>query len=650
MTPRALLRTLVVLFAFSFGLFGAEPSRPLLSPVFGSHAVLQRDKPVLLWGWASPGETVTATLDSLQGATKASEAGRWELELPGLPAGGPHELAVRAESGQETRLTDLLMGDVWLCSGQSNMGWPLQMTDDAALAERELGDGQIRIFQQAQRSAYLPLELPAGEWKVMTADVGKSSSAVATYFALELKRHTGVPVGLVVAAMGGTPAESWISPAGLQGLEEFTAPLEQIAAFARRGVAPTGSFLMHWLEDHDQGGKNNAWAQPNFDDSSWASVDLPGNFAALNDAAHPVVAWFRRDFELPAGSPLAGKAMLGSIHKMDTTFINGRWIGASSWAENPRRYAIPAETLRPGVNHIAIRVVRSRANGGFLAKAEDFVIELADGSRLPLAGAWKAAVSVDAKPPFPPPLDWENYPTMPAVLQLGMVAPLAPLRASGLLWYQGEANSERSRRYPDLLRALCADWRGAFRQPDLPVYLAGLPRFMGRREGAEGDGWAQIRDAQVQTAARVPGMYVSHNIDLGNPDDIHPHDKRDVGRRLAWLALSRQFGRSILPPAPVPDRVERNGAALRIYFSNTGAELTPASAGLEGFIIAGADRKWHPARARLDGAAVLVEAPEVPEPVAARYAWQANPPSPLRTRHGLPVGPFRTDDWPLEKP
>ncbi|HEX3730458.1 MAG TPA: sialate O-acetylesterase, partial [Opitutaceae bacterium] len=332
---------------------------------------------------------------------------------------------------------------------------------------------------------------------------------------------------------------------------------------------------------------------------------------------------------------------------MDTTYVNGRWVGASSWVENPRIYPVPAGVLHPGRNLIAVRVFQSGPGGGFRSDPKILRITLGDGPSIPLAGSWRGKVSVDARPPHPLPLDLENYPTMPTVLYNGMIAPVAPLAITGVLWYQGEANQFKAAQYRKLLPALIADWRRTFGQPDLPFYVVSLPAFTARRSAPGEDGWTEVREAQAETVAAVANTALAVTVDTGDPNNIHPTRKQPVGERLALDALALHYGLKVPYQGPEFASLETLPGALRLHFAHADDGLTVHGPILGEFSVAGQDHAWHWAQARLEGPdTVVVSSPDVPAPVAARYAWQANPLASLFNGAGLPAEPFRTDDWP----
>lgn len=622
-----------------------QGARPLLSPIFGDHMVLQRDKPNTLWGWAAPGRAVTVSIADARAVAQAGPDGRWKTAIDVPPAGGPYTITV--EAGERLVLDDVMVGDVWLCGGQSNIVLPLRDTNGADEELKRANQPQLRLCTIGSTVAYAPAKTVRASWAVCSTQSAAGFSAVGYYFATRLQHDVNVPIGVIQDGSGGSPAESWISPAALTRAGEFKPQLAEIARLGTPGAPTHGSFLMHWLDEHDVGGRGEAWAKPGFDDATWKTVRVPGGFAEFGVAATPAIVWFRREVTLPDPLP-AGTAriQLGVVERMETVYLNGRWTGASSWVENPRNYAIPADALKPGRNVVALRVFKTTPDGGFKSPAAALRLVLGDGTAVPLAGEWKAALSYDARPPAAMPLDFDNYPTMPAVLYNGMISPVAPLAIAGAVWYQGEANQARAAQYRKLLPVLVADWREQFGQGDFPFYVISLPAFMARRtEPGTTDGWAEVRDAQIFTAGTVRNADVVITVDTGEADNIHPREKRLVGERAALCALRGHYGRAVEAHGPTLQRVERRGDALALHFDRVAAGLRVQGDKLGEFAIAGADRVWHWADARIEGTdVVVVSATEVPAPLFARYAWQANPLATLANSAGLPAAPFRTDD------
>jgi len=627
-----------------------NPVLPLVSPMFGDNMVLQRGKPNAIWGWAKPGERIRVEIAGRKATAVAGADGRWQARIQPPAPGGPYTIKIIGAQ-QTVTFHEVLVGDVWLCGGQSNMEFGLGLTRNGDDEIKSANHPEIRLFMVEHHVTYSPTAVPQGSWKICSPQtVGDGGwggfSAVGYFFGRKLQDEVQVPIGLIHDCFGGTPVESWMSAETLHRLKDFDAPLAEIERLHAKGGPEYGSFLMHWLDDYDVG-QSNHWEAADFDDASWKPVQIPGGFKGLGVAEVPSICWFRKEITLPNPLP-AGKAtiFLGSIEKMDTTYINGQWVGASSWVENPRAYEIKDGVLKPGRNVLAIRVFKMKPAGGFLAKPDELRLEIGDKTVIPLAGEWKGALSVDARPPHPMPMTFENYPTMPVVLYDGMIEPVAPLGIRGAIWYQGEANFERAYQYRTLLPAMIGDWRKLFGQGDFPFYIVSLPAFMQRRDEPGDDAWAEMREAQALTARKVKNSGLAVTVDTGDPDNIHPKDKEIVGGRLALCALANAYGEKISYAGPTFKSVEPLPGALKLRFDHTDGGLVVIGDKLEEFSIAGKDRKWHWAEAKIEGDAVIVSSSQVPDPEAARYAWQANPAATLYNGAGLPAVPFRTDNWP----
>jgi sialate O-acetylesterase len=617
---------------------------PFVSTIFGDNMVLQRGKKNTIWGWSEPGDKVRIEIAGEHASGVAGPDRRWQVKIQPPAVGGPYTIKI---TGHETvELHNVLVGDVWLCGGQSNMQVPLRSARNGDEEVKSANYPEIRFFSVAPHSAYHHTDVLEGYWKVVSPETADRVSAIAYYFARKVQQEIHVPIGLVVDALGGTPAEAWTSATALRPLKDFDVPLAELEKLAAMGAPEYGNYVMHWYDQYDAGIKGN-WAAPDVDDSTWKSVDIPGGFSELGVPDTPAVAWFRKEIVVPDPLPPGGASLfLGSIERMDTAYINGTQVGASAWVENPRVYFIPDGLLKPGKNVVAIRVLKTKPQGGFLGKPEELRLELGDKTSIALAGKWKGQLSVDAHPPHPLPIGYENWPVMPSVLYEGMLAPLAPLSITGALWYQGEQNSERGFQYRRILPAMIADWRKLFGQGDFPFYIVSLPTFRQRSETPTDDTWAETRESQALTAASVSNSCLAVTIDTGDPDNLHPKDKQPVGERLALCALAKHYGKKVVYSGPTLASVERLPGSIRLHFAHTDGGLVVKGAKAEEFTIAGEDRKWYWADARIEGDTVVVSSSSVPNPKEVRYAWQSNPAATLFNGAGLPVGPFRTDTWP----
>jgi len=634
--------------AFAQGSFPAPPALkpfPFVSPLFGDDMVLQRGKVDSIWGWSDPGDRVRVQVGNKTASGVADADHRWQVQIRPPKTGGPY--TVRIIGHQTVELHNVMVGDVWLCTGQSNMLVPLGGALNGADEVKAANYPDIRFFDLFGHSAYNHTGWIAGSWKVVLPETAARVSAVAYYFAREVQKDVHIPIGLIVDAVGGTPAEAWTSAAALRPLKDFDVPLDLVDRLAGEGAPEYGNYIQHWYDQYDIGLKGN-WAAPDFDDSTWKPVTLPGGFAELGVPDTPALAWFRKEIDLPDPLP-AGRAMmfLGIIERMDTVWVNGQEAGGSAWVENPRVYFMRPGVLKPGRNIIAIRIMKTKPDGGFMSKPEGLHLVLGDNSNIPLAGAWKGQLSVDARPPHLLPIGYQNWPVMPTVLYEGMLKPVAPLSIAGVLWYQGEENSTRAYEYRKVLPAMIADWRNLFGQGNFPFYIVSLPRFKQRSATpVDGDEWAETRESQAITAASVPNSCLAVTIDTGDPDDIHAKDKLPVGQRLAYCALAKHYGKHVVYSGPTLKSVDRLPSSIRVHFVHTDGGLVVRGDKLREFSVAGEDRKWYWADARIDGNTVVVSSPSVPHPKEARYAWQSNPEATLFNGSGLPAAPLRTDTWP----
>jgi sialate O-acetylesterase len=634
--------------AFAQGPFQPPPAPkpfPFVSPLFGDDMVLQRDKADAIWGWSEPGDEVSVQIGDNTASGVAQADRRWQVKIKPPAAGGPYTVMI---TGRETvELHNVMVGDVWLCTGQSNMLVPLQGALNGADEVKAANYPEIRFFDVFGHSAYDHAGWIAGSWKGVSPETAGRVSAVAYYFAREIQQAIHVPIGLIVDAVGGTPAEAWTSAAALRPLRDFDVPLAEVDRLAAAGAPEYGNYIMHWYDQYDIGLKGN-WAAPDLDDSTWKPVTLPGGFAELGVPDTPALAWFRKEIDLPDPLP-AGRAslFLGIIERMDTVYVNGKEAGGSAWVENPRMYFMRDGVLKPGRNLITLRIMKVKPDGGFMGKPEDLHLVLGDKTSIPLAGAWKGKLSVDGRPPQPLPNAYQNWPVMPTVLYEGMLAPIAPLSITGVLWYQGEENSPRGYEYRKILPAMIADWRNLFGQGSFPFYIVSLPEFKPRSATpVDGDEWSETRESQAITAASVPNTCLAVTIDTGEADNIHAKDKLPVGQRLAYCALAKYYGKHVVYSGPTLESVERLPGSIRLHFAHTDGGLVVKGEKLEEFSIAGEDRKWYWADAHIEGDTIVLTSPSVPNPKEARYAWQSNPAANLFNGAGLPAAPFRTDSWP----
>jgi len=620
-----------------------------LGSLFGDHMVLQQRTDAPVWGWGKPGQTVEVQ-GSWGGAGRAvvDPGGRFLVRLPTPAAGGP--FTVEISMGEQTRrLVDVLVGEVWLCSGQSNMQWPLRATDGGTEAAAAANDPRIRLFMVDRQTSATPEPRCDGEWTARTPEPAAEFSAVAQYFGLALQRELDVPVGLIGSYWGGTPCEAWTSHDSLQRRGDFDAGLAAMRELAKQPAADVGTLRASWwrgLQDLDlaqQDGTAAFAADTPLD--GWEAQEVPGlwegELARFDGVVH-----YARDLTLPADwNERPVELSLGAVDDMDTVFWNGVRVDGR---EEPghwnvaREYRVPAELVRPGKVRIVVRIVDTGGAGGITGDADDVFAACGD-LRIPLAGEWKRRVgpSMSALGAFPS--SSSVSPRQPGSLYNGMIAPLLPMALAGAIWYQGESNREQAWQYRTLFPEMIHDWRRQWAQPDLPFYFVQIAPYGYDDDTGEA---AELREAQLHATA-LPHVGMAVTMDIGNAKDIHPIWKRPVGERLAALALHDTYGRVVACRGPTYVGQRQEGRRVRLFFDHAQGLAVAAGEGALPFAIAGADRVFHPATVVVDGTTLLVSSDAVAAPVAVRYAWGAADAGCLTNGAGWPASSFRTDSWPM---
>lgn len=643
---------------------GLEPDKPLLHGLFTDNMVLQRGIAVPVWGWAAPGQRVTVSLrgaglptvspTALSATATADADGKWMARIGPLNAGGPYTLSASAlaASGARTETrSNVLIGDVWICSGQSNMEWPVAASNDAQAEIAAANYPQIRLFTVPKTIATEPRRDVQSQWQVCSPATVGEFSAVGYFFGRHLNRDLKVPVGLIDSSWGGTVAEAWVSAGALRTMSDFrpaVAAFDRNVAALRSGNTDFDRLMADWWMKNDPGTAGR-WANADFDDSAWKTMSLPQPWEGAGLPAFDGLVWFRRSFELGPNS--AGRDLtlrLGTIDDRDTTWVNGVQVGQSNEHNAQRVYRVPAGVLRAGRNTLAVRVLDTGGAGGFYSAPDALRLEGPAGSTpISLAGEWKYQVSTPLAQTTPVPQRLDNNPNATTVLYNGMIAPLVPYGIKGALWYQGESNAGRAVQYQTLLPTLIRDWRTRFGVGEFPFLIVQLANFMATSAQPDDPPWAHLREAQALTARNLPNTGLALAIDIGEAGDIHPRNKQEVGRRLALAARGIAYRQPVTYAGPTYRAMRREANTLRLFFDHaeglTAKDIPAAGGSLRGFAIAGADGRFVWADARIDGNTVVVSSPQVPDPSAVRYAWANNPVANLTNRAGLPAAPFRTD-------
>ena len=645
-------------------LFGAAlaatPAQATVTPngLFTDGAVLQQGQNIPVFGSAADGEAVTVKLGGKTVRTTAQN-GRWRADLPPVKAGGPYTLTIAGPSNTVT-VQDVLVGEVYLCSGQSNMSFTLGGAATGPQAIAAATDPLLHVYHVPNRLSDLPKTDVGGAWQTSTPQTAGGFSAVAYFFGRDLRKALGVPVGLIVSEWGGTPAQAWTSAEALKKLPDFTAAVEAQEQ-ARTNPSVFAQKVATWYTKYDPGSAGKTWADTDLSMADWKTMPLPG---AFQDAGIPElssingVLWFRRTFDLPA-EDVGKEAVLHLLaDDNDTTWVNGTQIGASEGWLTPRAYKIAPGLLKPTGNLLAVRVLDTGGKGGIYGPAGSLSLEVPGGASVPLAGPWSYKLGTPLPPEQAPSLDGGNSGT-PAVLYNGMIAPLIPYGLKGAIWYQGESNAGDAVQYHALFPAMIADWRGRWGEGDFPFLLVQLAPFMGIAHTPEDTGWALLREAQRQTTLTVPHTGMAVITDVGDSSNIHPVRKEPVGRRLALAALGLVYGQKIEYSGPLYGSMRVDGGKIALHLTHAqnlhtvavldgdGKEVAAAGP-LTGFTLAGADRKYVNADAIINGDTVIVSSPQVLQPQAVRFGWANYPLVNLYNSAGLPASPFQTDPFPAK--
>lgn len=650
------------IFAFCCYLLSACEAPPPATSIevpalFSDNMVLQRDAVNYVWGTAAPEGLVKVLFKDQVAEVVVDSAGMWRTYLAPESAGGPFELHV---IGQDTlTFENVLIGEVWLASGQSNMEWPLRSTDHAEADIAAANYPEIRLFTVRKTTAAAPQRtIPSDGWHVTTPEHIASFSAVAYHFGRHLHEQLNVPIGLIHSSWGGTVAEAWTSAEALKAIPDFKTAVEAVQARAASHGNEHTSYeerVQSWLqaiEQNDAGYENGqpVWAKADHDDAAWPTMMVPQLWEDDALPGYDGIVWFRKTFDAPAtwqGQDL--ELNLAQIDDVDVTWFNGIEVGQTGTYNQLRSYTVPAQSVKPGRNVITVRVLDTGGGGGIWGEASKMSIAPASNPRAAktLAGAWryKPAIDLEQAPALPPrPAGEQNTPTM---LYNAMIHPLIPYRINGAIWYQGESNAGRAYQYRTLFPALIQDWRNQW-DSGIDFYFVQLANFMKIQDDpVEQETWPELREAQTM-ALELSHTGMAVTIDIGEADDIHPRNKRDVGHRLAVAALHTSYRNTdVIPSGPLYKDMAINDGAIHLSFDHIGSGLTTRNdAELQGFAIAGEDQIFQWADAIIEGDKVIVSHPDITAPVAVRYGWANNPIVSLYNKEGLPASPFRTDDWP----
>ena len=639
---------LLIVLIFLFALAKAEVRLP---KIFSSNMVLQQGIEIPVWGWAETGEQVVVTLNNTTVHAVTDKNRKWTVKLPGQKYGGPFVLTVKGKN--TIILNNVMIGEVWVCSGQSNMEWPLAQVKNA---EKEIAGAnypKIRLFTVPKKVAQFPEEdVASGEWVECSPETVPGFSAVGFLFGRSLHDKLDVPVGLIHSSWGGTVAETWTSPQTIQNDPDFRESMIELQQmnmeeYRQNKEAQIRKILGGELPTEDKGMKDGkpVWSAPDLNDKDWKTIQSPGLWENQGYLDIDGIAWYRKELDLTDEQTQSNLSLhLGKIDDSDITFLNGIEIGETdNQYDKDRIYTIDKKYLKPGKNMIVVRVDDTGGGGGMWGEPEDQFVAIGK-EKIDISGNWKFKISkavlqtVDIGP--------NTYPTL---LYNGMINPIVPYGIKGAIWYQGESNEDRAFQYRRVFKNLITDWRTHWGQGDFPFLFVSLANFHDAQTEPRDSRWAELREAQTM-ALDLPNTGMAMAIDIGDAGNIHPRNKQDVGNRLALNAFKVAYHHDVVNSGPMFQSVEFKDGKAYITFKETGAGLAVKDkyGYVKAFTLAGADNKFHWAKAEIISKnTVEVSCDAVPDPIAVRFGWADNPDDlNLYNVEGLPAVPFRSDDWP----
>lgn len=646
-----------------------------LPPIFSEHMVLEKSAKTPIWGKASPGEAVTVKVGDQTATAKAGDDGLWKAVLD-LSKSGPGPFVATVKGNNEITINDVVVGEVWVASGQSNMEWVLSNTIDSQKEIANSANPMLRQFRLTKNAVEKPTTEFAGTWEVAGPETSGKFTAVGYYFGKELQKEIQQPVGLIYTNWGGTPSEAWTSPEAIASVPELQQSLDKQQAYAKEFVGLKAKFVedfKKWLADTGRADKPTpdvaAFTGEKVAADGWAPVTFPAKFTDADGKPLYGVTWLRREFDMPK----TDKSIwldVGNVDGFEALYWNGKLIKENTFdsaISGRRTYSIPANEVKEGRNVLAMRIYSPSFQPTL---QRDFVVSGATPAGPTVSKVEYALAAPTADKPAPKvPAQAQALQNTATYLFNGMINPILSYAISGAIWYQGESNAGRSYQYRTAFPLMITDWRKQWGQGDFPFYFVQLANYLAKDTAPMESGWAELREAQSMTL-KLPNTGQAVIIDVGESDDIHPRNKQVVGDRLARIALAKDYGKKdLVYSGPVYKSMKVDGSKIRLTFDQIGGGLVahevPAtyvkksqtnetaplvrnspSSELEGFAICGEDKKWVWAEAKIDGSEVVVWSDKVPQPVAVRYAWANNPTCNLYNKEGLPASPFRTDDFP----
>lgn len=624
-----------------------------LEPLFSDNMVLQQKSDVKIWGEDQAGKIIkiTTSWNSKSYTVQTDRNGHWIATVSTPEAGGPYNVTI--SDGRPVVLNNVLIGEVWVCSGQSNM--ELMIGDKVTGYQNEMAQADkyknVRLFHFEKTTDPAPdskVNAIRGGWQECNGKNIEDFSAVAYYYARELSIALGCPIGVIETCWGGTPVEAWTSAEALETIPEFKDDIAKIKVSGlsvnelREYYAREASQWDHKIQISDPAAQ---WSRTDFDDSSWKDLQSPGYIEKQGEPNFDGIYWQRKIVYIPAR--WAGKDLkldLAMVDDNDFTYFDGHLIGHTEGCRVNRSYIVPGRYVHKGNVAIAVKVIDFRWNAGIYGDPSMLKLSLSDNDKISLVGTWKYRTSLTLDQISPAPWNYSIKLNYPSALYNGMVNPLVNYAIKGVIWYQGEANEHNPAQYKDMFPLLINDWRAKWGY-SFPFYFVQLPNYRQQQtDPGESSNWAGIREAQLN-ALHLERTGMAVTIDIGEAGNIHPKDKENVGKRLALVALAKTYGKDVEYSGPLYQDYHIEGNKIRLSFSHYEGMKTSDGESLKGFCIAGPDHKFYFADAVIDGNTIRVSSINVPFPVSVRYAWANNPVCNLTNAYCLPASPFRTDNW-----
>ncbi|MDO9579120.1 MAG: sialate O-acetylesterase [Bacteroidales bacterium] len=619
-------------------------SQVSVANIFSDNMVLQRNCDISVWGWAKANEKIEVRFNKQIKKAKTNSDGKWVVTLNPEVAGGPFELTIIGKNS--LKLRNILVGEVWLCSGQSNMEWSVGQSDNAEVEIKNASAySNIRHIKIPKEISSLPKDnFNNASWEVCSSETVDDFTGIGYFFAKELVDSLKIPVGLINASWGGSNIETWISREGFESSEEFKSliaslPKTNLDSLLTSKISVTQKRIEVLQNESFSTAKIETYKEWNLDDNSWLTMNEPEVWESQELGDFDGVVWLRKHITLTK-QDLKNDIILNipAIDDDDITYVNGVKIGETKGWDKKRTYVINANILKEGDNVISIRVSDSAGSGGIYGDATNFNLNIGE-KEIPLSGKWKYKIESI--------YNAVNFNDFPSLCFNAMLNPIIPFGIQGVIWYQGETNISRSYQYQTTFPLLINDWREKWNNKIFPFYYVQLATFKSEGDSNTGCDWAELREAQTQTL-KLPNTGMVVTTDVGNPNDIHPKNKQTVGKRLASIAFNNLYNIPMVCSGPVYKSMQINDHQMIVYFDDIGGGLmtTDLQGNINGFEIAGNDQVFHKANAIIEDDKIVISIIDINAPIHIRYSWMGDASkSNLFNREGFPAVPFRTDDW-----